>query len=194
MYNVFMKISEKQVSRKQYNSNNLLMKYGLSPLQKSVALGMTFEGLSMRKAAARFNVSLSSIVLWVKSPLWVAEVERLVAEFEKDRSRRLQALTAKALDTLEDGVGDVRKVFKGTEREDEVVNDLKDRLRAADSILDRGGMPKTQVSEVNVNKTISFESMVETLTELNSVIKGLESGLDLPPVVDVEIVEDAEDE
>lgn len=117
---------------------------------------MMCAGASQAEIAERFKVHRTTIARLQETPEVLEEVERILSDARKAAKRAGSALVTKATKVWEDALG----ATSGAVCEDCGANlpDHAIRLRAADSVADRFGLPKTEVQELTGALTLGEKS------------------------------------
>ena len=125
---------------------------------------VVFQGLSNKDLANRFGLTEMTISRIVNSPLFKIELEdmrRLRTQAAHDRLAQLQN---KAIDALDETVGQQYNIASGTGESQVVFVTPQNRIASAKEILSRTGLnaPLT----INVSTLDSKEHLAETLSDI----------------------------
>lgn len=143
-------------------------KQELSTRHQAIMMAFVFEGLSVKDAAIRFDITEGRLKILKNSPLWKMEEKKLSEELLQENKTLLLAKQAKALGVLEDCMEREREVVfinSNGEKDTKIQAIPPDvRLRAANSVLDRTGL--------GVSNTVSIEAKIaptDIFKELESI-------------------------
>lgn len=157
---------------KRSGSKRTVTKTGLTPAQEQAA-ALIGIGHTTQEAADAVGVSRVTIWRW----LLEADFQKASAGYLEDVTRaardRMRSLALKAVERVGEGLDAVKPVFmKETDGKGHTasvpVDDVPDhnnRLRAADAVLDRSGMPRrTETETIDTHKA--------TLDEIGKKLRG----------------------
>jgi DNA-binding MarR family transcriptional regulator len=123
---------------------------------------MVCKGCSHSEIAEALGVHRNTALRAVNSPEVEEEVERMMAEARKAARRAGQTLASKAGKVWEEAL----KASTGCPKCNGEMPDHNIRLRAADSVADRFGLPRTELQEVAATLTMADKSDAEIEREV----------------------------